>query len=224
MLISRLIKFIRGFNHRYTSLILFIIIFTLSVIPVDPDNHVFTTLPKEGQNFKSPLKATVYIYLNGVKYYYENSDCYFSKKNPPYGTRYIDGGIQLIDHEIVNQIPTGGSVCSDSNNLLVPKNKELNPISFKILLESYSSIGHLIAYLFLSYSFMMWISFPKAGYTIIISLLIGLMIEITQETLILGRSASISDMVVNSIGIFSGIGMYYIWNRFYKLFDDGNKA
>ena len=89
-------------------------------------------------------------------------------------------------------------------------------------LISFSTASH--AFVFFLLAFLMLRSFTNqntfsylyqnAGIaTFIISVLFGVMIEILQSTMGLGRQGDIMDVVSNTIGTFMGILIYYLFRQ-----------
>lgn len=182
------------------TILWFSLILLFSLIPAG--DQVFNEMPVEGDNFKAPNHPTIYHYQHSAKYSYDDSTCYFSKGNPPFGTSYEQGGIKTINKEIVESIPNKGSVCEEKI-VQAPKPKTSTGFSLKVFIRKFADYGHYPAYVILTL-LLLW-SFDNVALRITWSLTLsitgGILIEIIQGLFIDGRSGSLSDLMLNLLGI-----------------------
>jgi hypothetical protein len=177
---------------------------------VPSSNIVLDELPNEGDNFKSPESAVVYHYQNGKKYIYDNSECYFSKGNPPYGTSPNKGGIKVVESSLTDLIPLGGTVCS-GNAGEVPVVHIEDSFSIQDFIYQVSDYGHFPAYLL--FTLLLFMSLTKVKNTMVwafvLSFLGGGLIELAQGYFNLGRQASLSDLGLNLGGTCLALFILY---------------
>ena len=173
-------------------------------------------MPKRGDNFKSSQSAAVY-YFNGYgKLIYPTIECYKSHDNPEFGIKYEFGGIKSIDENLNSKIPLIGKMC-DSLKVIdkidIPKTSPplKTYLDKNILLDKFSEIAHFICYALLAISLMNYLKDNKKRIqiTFVLCLIGGIILEIIQGLFIFGRHCSWEDVVLNSLGCITGIGLYF---------------
>lgn len=202
-------------------ILIYIMIFFLECIPIVRPT-VFYTLPKDGDNFRTPTSEAVYYFTKNGKYSYTSPDCYFKLGNPPFSATYKQGGIKIISTEIADKIPLMGTMCGE---VVVAKivNKEI-PFSEKYLnvnyfLFSFSTFSHVFFYMLLAFSIIYYFSNNKNKYwfTFIFCFIGGSFLELVQHFFIEGRNASFEDVFMNSVGSIIAISIYF-WLQKNSLF------
>ncbi len=183
-------------NAWVLAFICYITIFVLSMVP--SSNMVLDELPNEGDNFKSPDNTAVYHYSNGCKYLYDNTECYISKGNPPYGTSPNNGGIKVVERSLTDQIPLGGYVCSGKVDVVLATPIE-DALSIQDFIYRVSDYGHFPAYYLLTLLLFMSLTKVKnpMRWAFILSFLGGGIIELAQGYFNIGRQASLGDLGLN---------------------------
>jgi len=214
-------------------LFVYFIISVLSCLPHTEAPVFYDELLLKGDNFMSEASATVYYFDGNGKFNYPNIPCYQSFGNPPFGTPYDKGGIKCVPENIDAAIPLLGEMCGKNpamsiqqmktakrNSILESKTKKLHPFKIGInninevknyLLDEFSVVAHVVSYLLLSLSLMYYFvsSAYKMIYTIVLCSVGGVLLEIIQGLYISGRTNSIEDLAMNSIGVIFGIGLFY---------------
>jgi hypothetical protein len=229
MLAIRLIKvsekvFYQTFRILINPLPLLIIITYLSCLPLNNADDIFDKLPLKGENVRSVESPTIYYYDGIFLHPYTSEECYFSYGNPPFHVHYSKGGIRYVTQRIINMIPVGDDMCSKRINK-IPRNS-LNYI-FEIehygqknfLLANFSDVAHIISYFLIAISILYsWFNRLKYKYTItlLFSFLYSGILELIQHYFIQGRMADWYDMVLNLLGAFLGIAVYFFFIKFFK--------
>jgi VanZ family protein len=208
-------------NIVINPILIYIIIFFLECIPIESPT-VFYTLPKDGDNFRSPTSEAVYYFTKNGKYSYTSPDCYFKLGNPPFSATYKQGGIKTISTEIVDKIPLMGTMCGEVVVAKIVK-KEI-PFSEKYLnvnyfLFSFSTFSHVFFYMLLAFSIVYYLSNNKNKYwlTFIFCFIGGGFLELVQHFFIEGRNASFEDVFMNSVSSIIAISIYF-WLQKRSLF------
>lgn len=193
-------------------LLIYGVIFVLECIPIYKPK-VYNQWPKEGDNFKTESTDSVFYYTKGVKYFYESKDCYFKFGNVPFSKRYEEGGIMTVTPEIANQITLRGAMCGQIKLDATTKKsysfveKFLN---FDYFFMQFSALSHFLFYTLLSFAIAAfyrtntkkyWISFLGC-------FLGGGLLEMVQFFFIEGRTASIEDQILNTIGAVIGLLLF----------------
>lgn len=200
-------------------LFVYLIIAILECIPYTSNQLVLHEMPKAGDNFKT-LENSAVFYYNGIgKYSYSSPECFFKFGNPPFQTDPKDGGIKLIDAKIVDRIPFLGDLCDEKKPRSV-YSRAKSPfyqkyLSTNYLLDNFSELSHLFFYTLWSLSLMFYLNTHKRKsiLTFVICFTGGALLEFVQLYFIEGRNASYEDQVLNCLGAFIGIILYWIYKR-----------
>lgn len=181
-------------------------------------------MPKKGDNFRTRDDATVYYFSGTGKYMYEDSECYFSKGNPPYGVKYEQGGVKMIDQAFADRIPALGTMCNTAPVTIIkkkiPDNFADKYLSRNFLLTNFSELAHFGSYMVLALSILLYYPGLRKKYlcAFVLCLLGGAVLEIVQGLFVFGREASMEDLILNTIGSLLGMLMFWFWgNRFRRL-------
>lgn len=200
---------------------IFIIISFLECIPTDKQ-LVYNVMPKEGDNFKTGKSNNVFCFLNKGKYLYKSEECYFNNGNPAYSASYKEGGIMIVTDEIADKIPLKGVMCDD--NVMINRKKEKLSFIQKYLnvsffLGYFSGIAHVVFYILLSFSIVFHFSSNKKKFYFAFfgGVLGGSVLEVIQHFFIEGRSASVEDILLNTLGTILGLVSFWLIKR-YSLF------
>jgi VanZ like family len=192
---------------------IYAIIFLLECISTET-RIVYNEMPKEGDDFKSVTSDEIFCFLKNGKFRYNSEECYFSHGNPPYSAGYSEGGIKIVTTSIADKIPLMGSMCNDQKPTKT-ENIKLSfaekYLKFSFFLGYFSNISHVLFYLVLAFSSVYHFSEQKNKYGLVFMLCFigGGLLEVIQYYFVVGRSASIEDQVLNSIGIL--LGMFFFW-------------
>ncbi len=181
---------------------------------------IHNELPQIGENFKSPNSDMVYYYNGKGKYTYSTIDCFFKLGNPSWSASIEEGGIRVVDSIVVNRIPLLGDMCGNemgSTNQRMEIQKKnggrnfKNYLSFNYLLDNFSNLAHVFAYVLLALSICLKFSERKHKYWIAFGgcFIGGAVLEVIQYFFIIGRTASWSDQLGNSIGGLIGITIFW---------------
>lgn len=192
-------------------------IFILECIPYDTSDNKegkgLHELPKVGDNFAIVESKAIFYYAGNGKYEYTSVDCYFGYGNPSFNAKYEDGGLKIIDKEIADKIPLLGNMCDKQDNQLVSivansRNTLVKKAtSTNYLLDHFSEVSHFMTYFVLSLSILYHRRNRRINYWVVFGMcfLGGTLLEFIQHFFIPGRSASLDDQVLNSLGAFFGI-------------------
>ncbi len=202
-------------------LFIYTIIALLECISFNPNakKEVLYELPYVGDNFGILNSQAVYYYSGKGKYEYTSPECYFSYGNPTFDKSYKEGGIKTIDQSIADQIPLLGSMCDENTEIKEKNNSTIflkRYFSRNYLLNNFSSISHVLFYILLSMSIIFHFNMQKYkyGYAFLGCFLGGAILELIQKYYIFGRTASVEDQVLNSIGAILGILLFHALDRF----------
>lgn len=194
------------------------VIFILECISTE-NNVVYNKMPKEGDNFRAVTSKEVFYFSKDGKYNYTSDECYFSHGNPPYSAGYRDGGIMLVTPQIADKIQFKGSMCTEQK----PSTIEDKKLSFfdkyattSFFLGHFSGISHVLFYLVLAFSTTYHFSNKKHNYILTFTLCFvgGGLLEVIQHFFVVGRSGSIEDQVLNSIGILLGMSLFWVVTKY----------
>ena len=183
-------------------------------------------MPRKGDNFRTKEDADVYYFSGTGKYMYEDSKCYFSKGNPPYGVKYEQGGVKTIDQSFADRIPQLGTMCNTSAVTImkkkIPGSFADKYLSRNFLLTNFSELAHFGSYMVLALSILLYYPHLRKKYlsTFLLCLIGGTILEIVQGLFIFGREASFEDLILNTVGSVVGILLFWMWgNRLNSLLD-----
>lgn len=205
---------------------IYILIALLECISYKPNSKkiVENEMPKIGDNFGIINDQAIYYYSGKGKYSYPSVDCYYSLGNPTFDTPYKEGGIKTIPKSIADQIPFLGSMCDSERAKIVAvkKNSVLKQyLSINYLLDHFSNISHLLSYMILSFSILIYFKSKKYKYWIAFwaCFLGGAILEGVQYFFIVGRTASYEDQLLNCLGAIFGIVLFWVFRKlpFFKL-------
>ncbi|MFN8274173.1 MAG: VanZ family protein [Flavobacteriaceae bacterium] len=205
-------------------LFIYLCIASLECIPYDTSDNkekgALHEMPKEGDNFATLADQSIFYFSGKGKYLYPSVECYFSFGNPSFNAEYKDGGLKIIDKTIADQIPLLGVMCDQKK--ASPKPLENNRTDFlkkmtsvNYLLDHFSEISHFTAYLILACSVWIYFDLKKSIVLRVFFLCFfgGIMLELVQKFLIPGRSGSLEDQILNTLGILTGIGLILFIQR-----------
>lgn len=206
-------RFLKVIIH---PLFVYILIAILECLPYTSNKLVLQEMPKAGDNFKSPENSAIFYYNGKGKYSYSSPECFFKLGNPPFQTSPDDGGIKLIDTQIVENIPFLGDLCDEKKAQSV-YSRAKSPayqkyLSTNYLLDNFSDLSHIVFYTLWSLSLMFYFreNKNKIYLTFAICFLGGIMLEFVQLFFIEGRNASFEDEELNCLGAVMGILIYWI--------------
>ncbi|MFN9108661.1 MAG: VanZ family protein, partial [Bacteroidota bacterium] len=185
---------------------------------------IYNELPQIGENFKSPNEDMIYYYNGKGKYTYSSVDCFFRLGNPSWSASIEEGGIRTIDAKIAAQIPLLGDMCekdkrsSDEVSQLQKKNgggNVKNYFSFNYLIDNFSDFAHVFSYVILALSICYQLIESKFKYWIAFwgCFVGGAVLEFAQYFFVVGRTASWSDQLGNSIGGLIGIAVFWALHK-----------
>lgn len=200
-------------------LFVYLFIAVLECLPYTSNRLVLHEMPKAGDNFKSPENSAVFYY-NGVgKYSYASPECFFKLGNPPFQTNPKEGGIKLIDAQIVEKIPFLGDLC-DEKKVKSVYSRTKAPVyqkylSTNYLLDNFSDLSHIVFYTLWALSLMFYFKANqrKNLWTFVTCFTGGAVLEFVQLFFIEGRNASFADQGLNSLGAVIGIVLYWIFQK-----------
>ena len=206
------------FTH---PLVVYLAIAALSCLPHEQQTAIYHELPLVGDNFMSETGSTVYYYDGHGKYNYPSIACFQSFHYPAFGTAYEAGGIKCVDANINAAIPLLGSMC-DQQNITQPVLKSTYAKKYHLffnknyLLDNFSDYAHVGCYAFWALALMTYFSRRKHPYLLafLSCLAGGILLEFIQETFIVGRTSSMSDVVLNQVGCVIGLGIGYLFVKF----------
>jgi hypothetical protein len=206
------------FTH---PLIVYLAIAVLSCLPHEQQTTIYHELPLVGDNFMSVSGATVYYYDGLGKYKYPTIECFQSFHYPAFGTAYEAGGIKCVDENINAEIPLLGNMC-DQQSLKQPLVKSAYEKKYHLffnknyLLDNFSDVAHVACYALWALALMAYFRLQKHSYLLaFLSCLVGgILLEFIQETFIVGRTSSVSDVVLNQVGCAIGLGIGYLFIKF----------
>lgn len=201
--------------------LVYIMIFILECIPIKKP-IVYNDKPKEGENFKTQSTDSVFYYIKKQKYFYESEECYFSFGNLPFNKTYEEGGIKVVTEDIAYSIPLGGPMCGDKKLVKTEKKSyDFFEKYFNIgfFLMQFSAIAHFLAYVLLAFSTLYKFHQVKRPYwfAFFIGVFGGGLLEIIQHFFIEGRTASVEDMLLNTLGTLFGLLSFWLIDK-YSLF------
>lgn len=206
-------RFLKVIIH---PLFVYIFIAILECLPYTSNRLVLHEMPKAGDNFKSPDNSAVFYY-NGVgKYSYASPECFFKLGNPPFQTSPNDGGIKLIDAQIVKKIPFLGDLCDEKKAQSVYSRAQSPSyqkyLSTNYLLDNFSDLSHIVFYTLWSLSLMFYFKANrrKSFWTFAICFTGGAVLEFVQLFFIQGRNASYQDQLLNCLGAIVGIILFLV--------------
>ena len=203
-------------------LFIYAIISYLSCLTHENIDVVYHDMPKIGDNFKTPNSPAVYYFDGKGKFSYKSIECFKSKGNPDFGTKYEFGGIKCVDENINSQIPLLGKMCDSAKVISkIEVDKPSPPLKVyldkNVLLDKFSEIAHFLCYTLLAMSLMNYFKSHKKRilYTFGVCFLGGVILEIIQGLFISGRHCSWEDVVLNCIGCGVGNGIYTILKKYF---------
>lgn len=217
-MIKKIIKII------FHPFLIYVLIFILECIPIKKP-IVYNDRPKEGENFKTESTDSVFYYIRRKKYFYESEECYFSFGNLPFNKTYKEGGIKVVTEDIAWSIPLGGPMCGDKKLVKTEKKsygffeKYFN-IGF--FLMQFSAIAHFLVYALLAFSIRHKFHLMKRPYwfAFFMGFFGGGLLEIIQHVFVEGRSASIDDMILNTLGTLFGLLAFWLIKKYSTLLID----